>query len=144
MKKSKAKIVLIAAGILCVVFLLGSIIVQNLPEKSERKTKTKKETAFNEKSAYVMGNGYGSRGVYYKSQNEFLYYLDAATGEKSIVCTKTNCEHEKGKAEDSMEQTDCEADFPMYRHMFLMEINCIIYHMILWGKMPHGRSGSRI
>lgn len=45
MKKSKAKIVLIAAGILCVVFLLGSIIVQNLPEKSERKTKTKKETA---------------------------------------------------------------------------------------------------
>ena len=111
MKKSKAKIVLIAAGILCVVFLLGSIIVQNLPEKSERKTKTKKETAFNEKSAYVMGNGYGSRGAYYKSENEFLYYLDAATGEKSIVCTKTNCEHEKGKAEDSMEQTDCEADF---------------------------------
>lgn len=111
MKKSKAKIVLIAAGILCVVFLLGSIIVQNLPEKSERKTKTKKETAFNEKSAYVMGNGYGSRGAYYKSENEFLYYLDAATGDKSIVCTKTNCEHEKGKEEGSMEQTDCEADF---------------------------------
>ena len=111
MKKSKAKAGLIAAGILCVVFLLGSIIVQNLPEKSERKTKTKKEVAFNEKSAYIMENGYGSRGAYYMSENNFLYYLDAATGEKFIVCTKTNCEHEKGKEEGSMEQTDCEADF---------------------------------
>ena len=32
MKKSKAKIVLIAAGILCLAFLVGSIVVQNLPE----------------------------------------------------------------------------------------------------------------
>ena len=46
MKKSKAKIVFIIAGILCLVFFLGSIVVQNLPEKSDQKTKSKKEAVF--------------------------------------------------------------------------------------------------
>ena len=119
MKKSKAKIVLIVAGILCAAFLLGSIVVQNLPEKSDQKIKTEtktnvtKEKIFNGVSSYSMGNAYGSCGMYYESEKEFLYYLDAATGERSIVCTKTNCEHEAGSKQDSMvaEKSDCEADF---------------------------------
>ena len=110
-KGLKVKIIIILAGILCLVFFLGSIVVQNLPEKSDQKTKSKKEAVFDGISSYVLGSAYGSCGSYYESQNDFLYYLDAATGEKSIVCTKTNCEHEAGKAEGSMEQTECEADF---------------------------------
>ncbi len=110
MKKGlKVKLIIVLTGSICLLFLLGSIVTQNLPEKSVQKNKN--EAAFNEISSYMLGSAYGSRGMYYKSQNDFLYYLDAMTGERSIVCTKTNCEHETGKQEGSLEKTDCEADF---------------------------------
>ncbi len=110
-QRARVKIFVLLAGILCLAFLVGSIVVQNLPEGFSQKSKEKKETAFDGISSYVMGAAYGSSGEYYKSENDFLYYLDASTGEKSIVCTKTNCEHEAGKSEGSLERTECEADF---------------------------------
>ena len=45
-KGLKVKIIIILAGILCLIFFLGSIVVQNLPEKSDQKTKSKKEAVF--------------------------------------------------------------------------------------------------
>ena len=108
-KGLKVKIIIILAGILCLTFFLGSIVVQNLSEKSSQKKK--QDVVFDGISSADMINAYGSCGMYYKSPKEFLYYMDAETGERSIVCTKSNCEHEAGKPEGSMEKTNCEADF---------------------------------
>ena len=63
-KGLKVKIIIILAGILCLVFFLGSIVVQNLPEKSDQKTKSKKEAVFDGISSYVLGSAYGSCGSY--------------------------------------------------------------------------------
>ena len=76
-QRARVKIFVLLAGILCLAFLVGSIVVQNLPEGFSQKSKEKKETAFDGISSYVMGAAYESSGEYYKSENDFLYYLDA-------------------------------------------------------------------
>ena len=118
MKRSNVKKGIIAAVVLCLVFLLGAVVVQNMPDRrtkrSTKQTGTGKENdssesqhSFSGLSTYIMGEAYGSCGMYYSSDNGALYYLDAASGKESIVCTKTNCEHKM----DSMKPSGCEADF---------------------------------
>lgn len=118
MKRSNVKKGIIAAVVLCLVFLLGAVVVQNMPDRqtkrSTKQTGTGKENdssesqhSFRGLSTYIMGEAYGSCGMYYSSDNGALYYLDAASGKESIVCTKTNCEHKM----DSMKPSGCEADF---------------------------------
>ena len=47
MKKGlKVKLIIVLTGSICLLFLLGSIVTQNLPEKSVQKNKN--EAAFNE------------------------------------------------------------------------------------------------
>ena len=83
MKRSNVKKGIIAAVVLCLVFLLGAVVVQNMPDRqtkrSTKQTGTGKENdssesqhSFRGLSTYIMGEAYGSCGMYYSSDNSVL------------------------------------------------------------------------
>lgn len=84
---------------LCMLFLCSGCASKGKESMDTKQRHEENETVLQEDVLWVapMGSAtYGREGMFFCKSN-FIYFLDAATGESDIICDDINCTHEREK-----------------------------------------------